>query len=190
MQIAGNQHRPIIVISAPSGTGKNTLINLAMQKIPELSHCISSTTRAPREGEVNGVHYYFHSKAEFEEMIKQGSFLEYAPVLDRYYGTEKQEIERIFSEKKVPILDIDVQGAEILREKNLNLYTIFIAPPSLEELQRRLANRETESEEQISQRLELARHEMREQNRFDRVIINDDLETAATELINVIRDII
>ncbi len=179
--------RPIFVISAPSGAGKNSLINVLLEKEPRLMHSISSTTRPRRANEADGINYHFLTREEFEKRIQAGEFLEYARVLDNYYGTETREIERIFSQNKYPILDIDVQGAQTLRGKPLRMVSIFIVPPSMTELERRLRARASETEEQILSRLELARLEIMEQNNFDYVVVNDDLMKAAEELATIVR---
>lgn len=150
-------------------------------------HSVSSTTRPRRATETDGIDYHFLTHEEFEARIQRGEFLEYARVLDNYYGTEKKEMQRIFSQNKYPILDIDVQGAQTLRGMPLRIVSIFIVPPSMAELERRLRARGSESEEQICARLELARREMLEQNKFDYVVINDDLARAAEELTSIVR---
>lgn len=179
--------RPIFVISAPSGAGKNSLISILLRKEPRLMHSVSSTTRPRRPNEIDGINYHFLSKHDFEKRIAEGKFLEYARVLDNYYGTELREIERIFAEGKYPILDIDVQGAQTLRSKKLRMVSIFIAPPSIEELERRLRARGSETEEQIKSRIELARLEIMEQDNFDYIVVNDDLMKASEELASIIR---
>ncbi|MFZ5630422.1 MAG: guanylate kinase [Spirochaetota bacterium] len=179
--------RPIFVISAPSGAGKNSLINILLGKEPRLVHSISSTTRARRANEAEGINYHFLSRAEFEDRVAAGEFLEYARVLDNYYGTEVREIKRIFALDKYPILDIDVQGAQTLRGKKIRMVSIFIVPPSMDELERRLRARASETEEQIRSRLELARLEIMEQHNFDYVVVNDDLMKAAEEMAGIVR---
>lgn len=179
--------RPIFVISAPSGAGKNSLINILLSEEPRLAHSISSTTRPRRGTEVDGVNYHFLSRDEFESRIASGQFLEYARVLENYYGTEISEIERIFALGKYPILDIDVQGAQTLRGKQLRMVSLFIIPPSMQELERRLRARGSETEQQILSRLELARLEIMEKENFDYVVVNDDLMKAADELAAIVR---
>lgn len=179
--------RPIFVISAPSGAGKNSLINVLLQKEPRLRHSISSTTRARRSNEVDGVNYHFLAREEFERKVAAGEFLEYARVLENYYGTENREILRIMEEGKYPILDIDVQGAQTLRGKDLRIVSIFIVPPNMTELERRLRSRGSESEAEIHSRLELARLEIMEKENFDYVVVNDHLMQAAEEMANIVR---
>ncbi len=179
--------RPLFVISAPSGAGKNSLINVLLQKEPRLSHSISTTTRRRRDNEVDGVNYYFLSREEFEAKVAAGEFLEYARVLENYYGTEIRELERLFSSGKYPILDIDVQGAQTLRGKVRRMVSLFIIPPDMQELERRLRARGSESEAEIQSRLELARLEIMEKENFDYVVVNDDLMQAAEELAKIVR---
>lgn len=179
--------RPIFVISAPSGAGKNSLINVLLQKEPRLSHSISSTTRRRRETEIDGVNYYFLDRPEFEKRVTENQFIEYARVLENFYGTEYRELERIFSLGKYPILDIDVQGAQTLRGRDLRMVSLFIIPPDMKELERRLRSRASESEAEIQSRLELARLEMMEKENFDYVVVNDDLMKAAEELATIVR---
>lgn len=179
--------RPIFVISAPSGGGKNSLINILLQKEARLKHSISSTTRQRRANEIDGINYHFLPREEFEKRIAANQFIEYARVLDNYYGTEIAELDRIFKEGKYPILDIDVQGAQTLRGKELRMVSIFIIPPDMVELERRLRARGSENEAQIQSRLELARLEIMEKDNFDYVVVNDDLMKAAEEMAQVVR---
>lgn len=179
--------RPLFVISAPSGAGKNSLINVLLQKEPRLSHSISSTTRRQRGTEQDGVNYYFLSREEFEKRVAEGAFLEYARVLENYYGTEIRELERIFDSGKYPILDIDVQGAQTLRGKVRRMVSLFIIPPDMQELERRLRARGSENEAEIQSRLHLARLEIMEKENFDYVVVNDDLMQAAEELAKIVR---
>jgi guanylate kinase len=179
--------RPIFVISAPSGAGKNSLIDVLLQKEPRLAHSISSTTRARRNNEIDGVNYHFLDRAVFEGRVANNEFIEYAKVLENYYGTEVRELARIFDAGKYPILDIDVQGAQTLRGKISRVVSIFIIPPDMDELERRLRLRGSESESQIQSRLQLARLELMEQQNFDYVIVNDELMKAAEELAQVVR---
>ncbi|MFO1526222.1 MAG: guanylate kinase [Turneriella sp.] len=179
--------RPIFVISAPSGAGKNSLINILLQKEPRLEHSISSTTRRRRNNEAEGINYYFLDKAEFEKRIAENQFIEYARVLENFYGTEIRELDRIFRLGKYPILDIDVQGAQTLRGKQLRMVSLFIIPPDMSELERRLRARGSENEAEIQSRLELARLEVMEKDNFDYVVVNDDLMKAAEELAVIVR---
>jgi len=179
--------RPIFVISAPSGAGKNSLINILLAKEPRLKHSVSSTTRRRRNNELDGVNYHFLTREEFESRVAAGEFLEYARVLENYYGTEIREIQRIMEEGFYPILDIDVQGAQTLRGRDLRLVSLFIVPPDMAELERRLRLRASESEAEIQSRLELARLEMMEKENFDYVVVNDDLMRAADSMAAMMR---
>lgn len=183
--------KPLLVISAPSGAGKNTVIDALMQKRNDLQYSISSTTRAARGKEQNGIHYYFLSKQEFERRIENNLFLEWAKVLENYYGTEKSEIARIHKEQNIPILDIDVQGALQLKEKyQEKIISVFILPPSVEELRRRLLLRGTDSIESIEKRLLLAKQELEQKHKYDFQIINDELPNAVAELNAIVNSIL
>lgn len=173
---------PLIVISGPSGSGKNTIIEKVKGQRGDLQHSISTTTRQPRGSEQHGVNYYFISREEFEKAIEQDKFLEYAPVLDRYYGTSRAEIDRIIAQGKIPILDIDVQGALQIKSSGIPCRLIFIMPPSLEVLRTRLEARGTEPPEQIAKRMELAVHELDFRHEYDLIIVNGDLDKAVQEL--------
>ena len=173
----------LIVVSAPSGAGKTTLCRKLLADFPSLTLSISSTTRAPRGAERHGVEYFFLSREEFEKQVQAGHFAEWAIVHGNYYGTSKEVIEKAFLEKKSVLLDIDVQGAKQLKSAYpKESYRIFISPPSLEELERRLRSRKTDSEETIQKRLKNAQLEMNEGRGFDSIVINDLLERAYTEL--------
>ena len=177
--------RPV-VICGPSGVGKGTLINKLMADHPgKFGFSVSHTTRAPRPGEENGVHYHFAEKAAMEADIAAGKFLEYAHVHENIYGTSLAAVAAVASEGKICILDIDVQGAEIVKKSDLNAMFLFVSPPSLEELERRLRGRGTEKEESIVTRMSNATKEMaktEEEGFFHRVIVNDDLDKAYGEL--------
>ena len=180
-------NQPFFVISAPSGAGKNSLIALLLEKEDRLNHSISCTTRKKRNYETEGLNYYYLTKGEFEKKIGEDEFLEYAKVLDNYYGTSRTEIDRIFALGKFPILDIDIQGMLNLRTKTLHFVSIFIMPPSVEELRRRLVLRGSESEEEINKRLELAETEMQYASQFDHSVVNYDLNQARDEMLTIIR---
>ncbi len=170
----------LFVISAPSGAGKTTLLKRVMANVPGLVFSISHTTRKPRPGELDGVDYHFVSRSEFLAMIDQELFLEYAEVHDNLYGTSIAAIGVQLLEGKDVILDIDVQGAAILRKNDqLKATHIFISPPNLHELERRLRGRGTESEEMIKVRLKNAATEMAAADAYEYLIINDKIEEAA-----------
>ena len=174
----------LFVISAPAGGGKTTIVNMLLQEVPNLVRAITCTTRKPRDGEEDGKDYYFLTKDEFEEAIKNDEFLEYAKVHDNYYGTPKEEVERLLNEGKDVILVIDVQGMRQLREK-IELNAIFILPPSLEELINRMKKR-GEPEEEIKKRLETAKRELPAWKEYDYIVINDILEEAKENIKKII----
>ena len=176
----------LFVISGPSGAGKGTLREKALSDVENLVYSISCTTRKPREGETDGVQYRFITHEKFEEDIKKNLFLEYAHVHADYYGTLKADVIKELESGKNVLLEIDVQGALQVREKIKEAILIFIAPPSLEELEKRLRERHSETEENLKLRLSNAKKELELKNKYDYVIINDDLEKAASELRNLI----
>lgn len=170
----------LFIISAPSGTGKTTLLKIVMSEVERLVFSVSHTTRPPREGERDGKEYYFVAKEEFQQMIAAGEFLEWAMVHDNYYGTALSPLSRQLEQNRDVILDIDVQGAEIIRrDGRLPAAHIFIAPPGMEELERRLRGRATEKEQTIQKRLKNAHSEMAHCEKYDYFIINDNLQRAA-----------
>jgi guanylate kinase len=171
----------LFIISSPSGGGKGTLIKEVLQTVANIGYSVSFTTRPMREGEENGRQYFFVSREEFEERISQGEFLEYAEVHENYYGTSKKQVEEMTNRGIDVILEIDVQGAEIIREQ-VEQVSVFILPPSYEVLRQRLISRQTDSMEVISLRLENAKEEVERFIEFDYVIINDQLEKAVSDL--------
>ena len=174
----------ILIISGPSGCGKSTLLKEVYKDIDDYYFSISTTTRAPRVGETNGVDYFFVTKEEFEADIKNDDFLEYAKVHDNYYGTSLKPIHKALDESKLVIFDIDVQGHEIVRKKLSSITTsVFITTPSLEVLETRLNSRNTDSLEIIEKRIKNAKGEVEYFQDYDYLIINDDLQTAAKQLV-------
>jgi guanylate kinase len=173
----------LIIITAPSGAGKTSITRYLLNKYPKLAFSISAATRPARGRERNGVDYYFMSLEEFREKIKNNEFIEWEMVYEgKYYGTLKSELERIWTEGKTPILDIDVKGAiHVKQQFPKDTLTIFVQPPSVEELKKRLEGRGTETPENIATRLNKATYEMSFNHSFDKVIINDRLETACAE---------
>ena len=176
----------LIIISSPSGGGKGTLIGRVRDKLEGVAYSVSHTTREVRAGEVDGVDYHFVSAAEFEELIGKNEFLEFATVHGNYYGTSKSFIERETAMGRDVILEIDVQGAALVRERVPRSVGIFILPPSFEVLRERLAARMTESGESLGLRLANAKAEVYRYSEFDFVIINDSLDVAEDELRSVI----
>jgi guanylate kinase len=177
----------LFVISAPSGAGKTTLLKRVMSTLPGLVFSISHTTREPRQGEQDGVDYHFVSKGQFLNMIDRELFLEYAEVHDNFYGTSKDAIEVQLDDGLDVVLDIDVQGAAILRKKGRPEAThIFISPPNLNELERRLRGRGTESEETIKLRLKNAATEIKAAAEYEYLIINEKIDEAAHLLASII----
>ena len=180
------QKGAILVLSGPSGAGKSTIINAASDEIGEYYFSISTTTRAPRQGEVHGREYFFVSREAFEEDIKAGNFLEYAEVHGNYYGTSLKPVREALEQGKLVIFDIDVQGHRLVRAKMNDITTsAFITPPSLSELERRLRDRCTDDEVVIAQRLENAKEEIEAIGEYDFTIINDDVEEAAREFVTI-----
>lgn len=176
----------LYVISGPSGAGKGTLVERILDGHPDITLSISATTRQPREGEVDGVHYHFMSVDEFEDVIARDGFIEWAQVHSNYYGTPLAPIEQHLAAGDTVLLEIDVQGAFQVLDKLPQAKLVFIAPPSIEELERRLRGRGTETEEVIAQRLANAKGEMDASKGYDFVIVNDDLERATKELARVL----
>jgi len=182
-----NLHKgAILVLSGPSGAGKSTIIQAAASQIGEYYFSISTTTRAPREGEVDGIDYFFVTKEVFEEDIKAGNFLEYAQVHSNYYGTSLTPVNKALQEGKLVIFDIDVQGHRLVRAKLNDIVTsAFITPPTLRELEKRLRARSTDNEEVIVQRIKNAKEEIGAVGEYDFTIINDTIDVAASEFVVV-----
>ncbi|MGB9824005.1 MAG: guanylate kinase [Candidatus Hydrothermia bacterium] len=184
------KHRPfVIVISAPSGTGKTTVLQRVRQLEPDLFYSVSITTRPPRPGEVNGVDYIFTTKVEFEKMIKEGELLEWAQVFGgEYYGTPKAPVVKALEEGKDVIMDLDIQGKTTLEEYfKEDLVSIFLLPPSFEELKRRLLKRQTESEEKLKERLERAKVELKWAEKYKYWVISSEVEEAAQNILIIIK---
>ena len=171
------------MISGPSGVGKGTVIKRLFELMPErLVPSVSATTRPPRPGEVDGVDYHFLTPEEFERRQRAGDFIESFQVYGHWYGTLESEVRPSLEQGKWVILEVDVQGAEAVRERFPDALRIFIMPPSLEELERRLRLRGSEDETQIRARLDVARREMEQADRFDVQIVNNDVEQAARQI--------
>lgn len=178
----------LIVISGPSGVGKGTIIkNLLKSEKHKLA--ISMTTRPIREGEKHGVHYYFVTKNEFIENIKNNNFIEYAEVYKGiYYGTLKSEVERTLKNNINVILEIDIEGALNIKKIYKDAILIFIEPPSIEELEKRLRERKTEQEDKIIERINKAHYELKMKDKYDYIVINDNVEKATKEIENIIEN--
>ena len=178
----------LIVISGASGVGKGTVLGLMMKARPDLSFSVSATTRAPRPGEVDGVHYYFITKERFEEMISQGQFLEYDAHAANYYGTPRGQAEEKMAKGHV-LLDIEPKGAKQVKDAAADAVLIFIMPPSVEELERRLRGRGDTPEDQIQMRMERAVWEMEQRSWYDHVVVNDDAQRCAEEILSILSNL-
>ncbi len=178
----------IVIISGPSGCGKSSLISEILKEEKNIYFSLSSTTRNIREGEKEGVNYFYISKEQFEEEIKEGLFLEWAQVHGNYYGTSLKPIYQALQEKKLVILDIDVQGHEIVKKKFEKILTsVFVTTPTKKELQNRLIHRGTDNESTIQTRLKNAQIEMNRIDEYDYLVINDDFHTALSQLHSIIK---
>ncbi len=178
----------LFVITAPSGAGKTTLIRRLRQEFPQLGFSVSTTTRPPRPGEVHGRDYFFVDRETFDAMVQRGEFIEWAHIHGNQYGTTWNFVNDALQRGQELLLDIDVQGFRAIRERlGRQAETVFIAPPSLEELRRRLEARGTETPESLALRLHNARRELEAIPEFDFVVVNDDLDTAYEELRAVYR---
>ena len=186
MSLSAHERGGLIVIAAPSGAGKTTLVHALLERMPDLEFSISHTTREPRPTEREGADYFFVDEPEFARMAEAGDFLEYAEVFDHWYGTSKAEVETLRNRGRTVLLEIDWQGARQVKRKAPDAKLIFIVPPSLAELEHRLRGRRTDSEATIRRRLEDSVSDMHHWDEFDYVIVNDDLETAARALASVV----
>jgi guanylate kinase len=177
----------LFIFSAASGTGKTSLANALVERLPDLAFSVSHTTRAPRPGEQHGVHYYFVNQAQFDEMVAADRFLEHAKVFGNSYGTSRAATENLLRQGKNIILDIDWQGARAIKEKMPESVSVFILPPSRAALEERLTNRGQDTPEVIARRMREAVSEMSHYKEFDHVVVNDDFETALKDLQAIIR---
>jgi guanylate kinase len=177
--------KPVFVVTGPSGAGKGTLIQLVLPRFPELAAAVSATTRAQRPGEEDGVDYHFLSRATFDEKIEAGEFLEWVDYVGNRYGTLKSEIDRLRSAGKAPLLELETEGALRVKRRDGNAVTIFVTAP-VDELERRLRTRATESSGAIGERIETAKRQLTLQDEFDFVVENDDRERAADALADIV----
>lgn len=175
------------MVSAPAGCGKDTILSEMFKRTDKAGYAVSATTRAPREGEVNGVHYHFFSRDEFERMIAEKEVLEYTEYCGNYYGTLKKSVNDLLEAGKDAILKIEVEGAMNIKNMFPEACLVFILPPSWEVLEKRLRDRGTETEEKIVERTEQARSEVGFAKNYDYLIVNDDLNTAVDDLLAVLR---
>lgn len=178
----------VFVITGPSGVGKGTLISRLMEALPELELSVSATTRAPRMGEMDGVSYHFLTDEEFDRRISEGDFVEHASYAGRRYGTLRSELERRVAAGAPVVLEIEVQGARQVRTAMPDALQVFIAPPSLEALGERLRRRGTDDEQEVSRRLAVAKEEIKAKDEFSHVIVNDSLDDAFAELVQLVRE--
>lgn len=177
----------LIVLSGPSGAGKGTICAALRQQMPNLVYSVSMTTRAPRVGEEEGVSYFFRDKEEFQRLIKEDAFLEYAQVYDNFYGTPKQHVMDLLSEGKSVILEIDIQGAMQVKERFSEAVFIYIVPPSLDILSNRLRDRGTDAADVIDKRLSKAGSELALAHRYDYIVVNDVLPDAVEKVASILR---
>lgn len=192
LETRNNKMNKVIIFSAPSGSGKTTLVKYALEQFPELEFSISCTTRQPRGSEIHAVDYHFISPDEFRQKISDDAFVEYEEVYtDKYYGTLKSEVEKIWNNQKVVIFDVDVKGGISLKKYfNEKALSIFIEPPSIEELERRLISRNTDDAETIKTRVAKAGEEMLYAKDFDVIVINENLDQAKKEIKTLIENFI
>lgn len=181
------QRGTLYVVSAPSGTGKDTVVRELLARNPELAFSVSATTRAPRPGEQDGVDYFFVSEETFGEMVRNGEFLEYAHYTSASYGTPSDAVDRALDEGKDIFLVIEVVGAANVKSIRDDAVLVYIVPPGLAELEKRLRGRGTETEEQIAARLDRAREELREMDRYDYIVVNDTVAGAVADFEAIIR---
>ncbi|MBE6819729.1 MAG: guanylate kinase [Ruminococcaceae bacterium] len=176
----------LITVSGPSGSGKGTVLGELVKKRDDVKISVSMTTRQNRNGEIDGINYYFVSKEYFEKKINEGSMLEYAQYAGNYYGTPKEPVDEMLKAGKAVILEIDVQGADKIKEIYPDVIRIFIMPPSASVLERRLRGRNTEDEETINHRLVIAKGEMKMASEYDFIVINDKLDSAVKDVETII----
>jgi guanylate kinase len=184
-QRSGRRGR-LIVLAGPSGVGKGSIVARLLAALPDLELSISATTRQPRAREDEGRHYHFVERGTFDEMVEAGGFLEWADIFGERYGTPKEPVERALAEGRDVLVEIDVQGARQVKAAEPEAFMVFITPPSLEELERRLRTRGSETDQQVRRRLAKAADELAAEPEFDVTVVNDDLETAAREVVEIV----
>lgn len=177
----------LLVVSGPSGAGKGTLVQEYVRRNPKVFLSVSATTRSPRDGEEDGVSYFFKSRSEFEKMIENDELIEYAEYCGNFYGTPKCHIEQLLAEGRDVILEIEVQGAMKVRSKTPDGVYIFVLPPSMEELRNRIIGRGSETEESLNRRLDRAQKEYAFINQYNYVIVNDTLDEAVQDLDDILK---
>jgi guanylate kinase len=181
--------KPVFVVTGPSGAGKGTLEKELLRRMPELELAVSATTRERRPGEENGREYWFLGHDEFQRRVDAGEFLEHVTYVSGHrYGTLRSELDRIAATGRVPLLDLEIEGALAVRDDVPGAVTIFVKAPSFDELERRLRERATESAGEIGERLALARSQMEKEGEFHHVVLNDDVERAVGELTTIVRN--
>jgi guanylate kinase len=185
-------YQKILIITAPSGAGKTSITRYLMKRYPQLAFSVSAATRAARENEKDGLDYYFMNEALFQEKIKHKEFAEWEMVYEgKYYGTLKSELERIWANNQIPVLDIDVKGAiHVQKQYPINTLSIFIEPPSVDELKKRLESRGTETVESLAARVSKASYEISFKIHFDKIVVNDELNKACSEAEQLVGDFI
>ena len=176
----------LVIISAPSGTGKGTVINKLLKRCPDFAFSVSATTRPTRPGEIDGKEYYFLTTDRFHEMIANGEFLEYAEYVGNYYGTPSKPVDEFIKSGKTVLLDIEVLGAKQVMAERPEAISIFIVPPSMTELENRLRGRGTDSEEKLAARLKRAKQELQEKCHYKHEVVNDSVSRAVDEIIEIL----
>ncbi|MEE1060506.1 MAG: guanylate kinase [Ruminococcus sp.] len=177
----------LVLYTGSSGVGKGTIMSELLKRDDNIRLSVSNTTRAPRDGEIDGVHYNFVTKEQFEDLISKDGFLEYAQYCENYYGTPKKQVEDMLADGKCVFLEIEVQGGLQILEKYPDVLSIFILPPSMEVLSERLHGRGTEDEETIQKRLTEAKNEISFKDRYKYNVVNDNLETAVVEILDILK---
>lgn len=184
-----NNKGTLVLFSGPSGVGKDTVLEIVLNKDTTLQKSVSCTTRGIRENEIDGKDYYFISVSDFEKLIDNNEVLEYAKYGSNLYGTPKAPVDKWLEEGKIVILKIEVQGAGNIKKIYPDAVGIFVLPPSMDELENRLRSRGTENEDDIIRRLEIARNEIEQSNNYDYLVINDDLEKASENILEILHNL-